>query len=107
MVVCFFFATLSPRTGLRFDSYRAPGWILLGLGLIGLYMVLFFQESYEKGARRSSRAATTMNEDEGDGLSYVLVISVLFVFFSFSVGWSIIETTLTPMARDSFGMDIK
>lgn len=42
----------------------------------------------------------------GTQLNYSLLFAVLFVFFSFSVGWSLIETIITPIARDNFGMDV-
>lgn len=143
---------------IRFDEYRAPGWILVAIGAISFCFILFFRESSEDLGEDNREDTRLINsniseEDEftsyDDNYTYIrsdskystspsesrhlwsssdmsaqdapvnclhkkmrdingsLLLSVLFVFFAFSTGWSLIETILTPLTRDTFGMGQK
>jgi hypothetical protein len=116
--------------------------MLIALGVLALFIILLFRESYEEGVREQARktnareSVNPMNSlDQGSGsfsesrvavpeedsqkkctgclcdipedISRGLLFTIVLVFFSFSVGLSLNETILTPLARDSFGMSVE
>lgn len=81
-------------------------------------MILLFGENYEEGVleeniRRSinedikTEKSSICHLELPPDLSRPLLCSIIFVFFAFSVGLSMNETILTPLARDTFGMSVE
>lgn len=98
---------------IRFDAYRGPGWVLVALSVVTLYIILMFGETYEAGVLEASResqqppSSTSCFCEIPPEVNKVLLFAVVLLFFAFSIGLGLNETILTPLARDSFGMSIQ
>eukprot|EP01127_Copromyxa_protea_P019104 TRINITY_DN6122_c0_g1_i6.p1 TRINITY_DN6122_c0_g1~~TRINITY_DN6122_c0_g1_i6.p1 ORF type:complete len:496 (-),score=54.97 TRINITY_DN6122_c0_g1_i6:66-1466(-) len=108
---------------IRFDEFRGPGWILIALGVFTLFVTLLFRETYEEGVKEAAEAAQAISVDNfaseekqksgcvicviPDSVNRPLLVSIVLIFFAFSVGLSLNETILTPLSRDCLGMSVE
>mmetsp|Transcript_16680 Transcript_16680/g.15043 ORF Transcript_16680/g.15043 Transcript_16680/m.15043 type:complete len:517 (+) Transcript_16680:19-1569(+) len=122
-----------PNTLLCFDTYRGPAWLISIMILISLVMVqLLFpayneptnyekvtliEESSETYDSMAAAKAAPINTNHNlsplssvwdtNGVSNSIIIMLLFCFFTFSFGFTLIESMATPLMNDQLGIDIE
>lgn len=93
------------------DQYRASGWLLSVIALIGVVLVLTVLSNKDDATQNAAESTTDNNKNgsnttwmwDTNGVNRWLIFVLMAAFFVSSFGFTALETMATPLMTDQFG----
>ena len=87
------------------DTYHLPGWFITFICVVSFFMTLFVED--KKYAAKSNTVIVQEKWWNGNNLPTGLIVVCVSMAFVFNIGWATLETMVSPVGSDLFGMDIE